>query len=381
MKSKILIVINADTSQITTAASLDRTQTRLADYTALQSAMQAEVLSWKEMATSKWATQLAKVAGRGVTLAVLAFLRRNRYELIYTDSENNGILLALLFKLSFTKRPLMMLAHRPSPFKKAIFFKYLHIHTHISQMFVHASSQYQKVTQELGVPAAKVQLMPYEVDTEFWKAEHADPTRYATGKKPFICTVGLEFRDYPTLIEAVRDLDLDLKIGAASHWSKRKNTTLEVQLPSSVDVRSYNYNELRDLYAGSSFVVVPVFEVDFQAGITVILEAMAMSKAIIVTHTSGQTDTLVGQPPQADEGNFIRLYGGDHTQELLKPFGYYVQPGDVAGMKQAIQHLLANPAEAAELGAQGRKVAETLMSVEQFAERIQKAATKILEQK
>jgi hypothetical protein len=50
-------------------------------------------------------------------------------------------------------------------------------------------------------------------------------------------------------------------------------------------------------------------------------------------------------------------------------------------MRQAIQHLLANPAEAAELGMQGRKVVETLMSVEQFAERIQQAATRILEQK
>jgi hypothetical protein len=39
--------------------------------------------------------------------------------------------------------------------------------------------------------------------------------------------------------------------------------------------------------ARSSVVVVPLFDVDFHAGITTILEAMAMGKAVIVTHSMG----------------------------------------------------------------------------------------------
>ena len=46
-----------------------------------------------------------------------------------------------------------------------------------------------------------------------------------------ICTAGLEFRDYPTLIEAVRGLDARVVIAAASPWSKRADATAERRPP------------------------------------------------------------------------------------------------------------------------------------------------------
>ena len=45
--------------------------------------------------------------------------------------------------------------------------------------------------------------------------------------------------------------------GAASHWSKRKNTALDTARPANVEVNSYNYLELRDLFARAAIVVVP----------------------------------------------------------------------------------------------------------------------------
>jgi glycosyltransferase involved in cell wall biosynthesis len=46
---------------------------------------------------------------------------------------------------------------------------------------------------------------------------------------------------------------------------------------------------LRDLYSQSRFVVVPLHEVDFDAGVTTLTEAMAMGKAVIVTRTRGRS--------------------------------------------------------------------------------------------
>ena len=63
-------------------------------------------------------------------------------------------------------------------------------------------------------------------------------------------------------------------------------------MPPNVFVRRYEYHELRDLYARSSVVAVPLYENDFQAGITTLLEAMAMGKPVIVTHTSGQAEVI-----------------------------------------------------------------------------------------
>ena len=60
-----------------------------------------------------------------------------------------------------------------------------------------------------------------------------------------------------------------------------------------MDARRYEYRELRDLYAQSAFVVVPLYENDFQAGVTTMLEAMAMGKAVIATRTTGQTDVII----------------------------------------------------------------------------------------
>ena len=63
-----------------------------------------------------------------------------------------------------------------------------------------------------------------------------------------------------------------MSLAAASPWSKRANETEGRALPDNVTARAYNYRELRDLYASASFVVVPLYETDFQAGVTTILE-------------------------------------------------------------------------------------------------------------
>jgi glycosyltransferase involved in cell wall biosynthesis len=134
-----------------------------------------------------------------------------------------------------------------------------------------------------------------------------------------ICTAGLEFRDYPTLLRAVTGLDVDVVVGAASPWSKRSSDLDGVAVPDNVRVDRFSLAELRDLYARSSMVVMPLHPVDFQAGITTILEAMSMERAIVCTMTPGQTDTLVDGVT-----------------------GVYVPPGDPVALRDAITRLLAD---------------------------------------
>lgn len=376
----VLLLINASTSGRLNLPP-DRTQERLADYVALKMQLQADIIDWDTIAANNWSRVLSKIVGRGVTLAVLAWFRRNRYRFFYSDSENNGLVLALFFKFTHTRRPLFIIGHWITPPKKAVLFKLFKVHNHFTKLFLHSSEQYKKVIEQFNVPASKVKMLPYQVDTEFWKPQNAHPLALAGSAQPdpypYICTAGLEFRDYATLIEAVKDLPVQLKIGAASHWSKRKANVLAQILPSNVEVNSYNYYELRDLYAGSLFVVVPLVDVDFQAGITVILEAMAMGKAVVVTRSKGQGDTVIdrrkttrGGAELPTVGNLGQFFGDNEFQKEAGQTGFYVTPGDPAELRRAIAFLLANPARLAEMGQSARRMVENLMRVEQFADRI-----------
>ena len=157
---------------------------------------------------------------------------------------------------------------------------------------------------------------------------------------PIICAVGLEFRDYPTLLKAVEGLDVHVVIAAASPWSKRADTTADQQIPPNVTVQRFSQYELRDLYAMSEFLVMPLYNVSFQAGVTALLEGMAMAKAVICSHTPGQTDVVV-------EGET----------------GLYVPPGDVPALRDAIQRLLRQPELAAQMGRNGRSRIERELSL------------------
>jgi glycosyltransferase involved in cell wall biosynthesis len=209
----------------------------------------------------------------------------------------------------------------------------------------------------------------YQGDTEYWKPRPVPEER-------LISSAGLEYRDYPTLFQAVDGLDVRVVVGASSHWSRRRNTAATVERPANVEVSAFNYSALRDLYARAMVVVVPLEDVDFQAGVTTILEAMAMGKPVIVTHSRGQTDviedrrsTTRGVLPRPRPVSLLRTIA-EMTGVDIEPNGFYVVPGDPAALRRAILYLLDRPEERARLGAAGRRAVERLMTVDQFAGRM-----------
>jgi glycosyltransferase involved in cell wall biosynthesis len=123
-------------------------------------------------------------------------------------------------------------------------------------------------------------------------------------------------------------------------------------------------------------VVVPLDDTDFQAGITTILEAMSMSKPVIVTHTWGQTDvvedrrsaTRGAQPRQRPRSIVSRL--AEQAGVALEPTGFYVPPNDSEALRRAIAYLLEQPEVRRQLGAAGRRTVERFLTVDQFAVRV-----------
>jgi glycosyltransferase involved in cell wall biosynthesis len=363
--ARILFVVTADVDAALAAQAGPRR-----DFLALADGLGADLLD-RPAAKRHWFTRLvARYFGIAIAQALVAFSRRNAYDAVLTDGEHIGIPLALLLKLAGCRLPHVTIGHRITAGKKRMFFKWLRVQSHISRIALHSQRQYDLAMNELGLSVDKLALIPYQADTEFWQPQ---PDIEA---EQLICSAGLEFRDYPTLVQAVDGLDVRVVIGAASHWSKRRNTAAATATPSNVEVDRFDYVALRKLYARSALVVVPLDDVDFQAGVTTILEAMAMAKPVIVTHSSGQTDVVVDRRMMTrgaelrDRPSSLLSRVAETAGLEIQPNGFYVPPNDPGALRRAIEYLLDRPEERERLGAAGRSSVERLAGLEHYVARL-----------
>ena len=317
------------------------------DYLDMARAFDADLLDYARAraTTGLLGRLLERLGGANLVLAWACFLLRARYRTIFTDGEQVGIPLALLLKLGGRRGTRhLMIVHILSVGKKMLFFDWLRVQSHIDTFFVYATWQKRFIEERWGVPPERVVFTPFMVDDQFFAPTQVESNCPA---RPMICSVGLEFRDYPTLMQAVDGLDVDVIIAAASPWSKRSDSTAGARIPDNVTVQRFSQYELRQIYADSRFVVMPLYNVNFQAGVTAILEAMAMEKAVVCSRTPGQTDVIV-------DGET----------------GLYVPPGDAAALRNAIKQLLAAPERAAALGRAGRRRVQQEMSLRCYTQRL-----------
>ena len=315
------------------------------DYIEMARTFNADLIDYVEARRlSGWFGRLLEaIGGPNLTLAWASFQQRGNYKVIFTDGEHVGIPLAWFCKLGGSRGIRhLMITHILSVYKKMFFFDFFRLQSHIDIFLVYSTWQKRFIERRWQVQPERVAFTPFMVDTRFFS-----PQQVTAQVRPMICSAGLGFRDYPTLIKVAADLAVEVVIGAGSPFSKRPNTAQQADLPANVTVSRFTQYELRQLYADSLFVVMPLYNVDFQAGVTVILEAMAMEKAIICSGTPGQTDVVI-------DGET----------------GIYVPPEDPVALRDAIAYLLANPEVAARMGKAGRRRVEREMSLDCYTERL-----------
>jgi glycosyltransferase involved in cell wall biosynthesis len=318
-----------------------------ADYLELARSFDADLLDYAAARTiaGRTGVVLDKLGGPNLVLAYACWKIRKKCRAIVTDGEQVGLPLAALLKLTPGARPRhLMIVHVISELKKTVFLDWLGVQSAIDRFITYSRWQQRFIEDRWNLSRSRVLWTPFMVDQEFFAPERisSDP-----GSRPQICAVGLERRDYETLLRAVENLDVHVVIAAASPWSKRAEGVATRTIPSNVTVRKFTQYELRQLYADSRFMVMPLENVKFQAGVTAILECLAMGKAVICSRVPGQTDVLV-------EGEN----------------GRYVPPGDASTLGAEIRRLLSKPAEAARMGANGRKLVERQMNLDLYVQRL-----------
>ncbi|HSR22056.1 MAG TPA: glycosyltransferase family 4 protein, partial [Candidatus Eisenbacteria bacterium] len=292
-----------------------------------------ELLDWSRL--GEWAR--GRSARVSVAHAAAGLRRAAGFDAVFSDGEHVGVPLALGMRARRLQRPHLMLGHHLTNGAKRQVFRWLRPQARISRVLVHSRRQAELAPAQLGIPRDRVRFVPYCADTAFWPAA-------PQSSEALVVSAGREHRDYATLADACRELPVRVFIAAGSLFSPSAAHTRPESWPAGFETGFAGHVALRDWYASAAVVAVPLVPTDFQAGVTTILEAMSMARAVVVSATAGQRDIV-------EDG----------------VTGVLVPPGDAGALREALQRLLASPAERARLGANARAAVEERFSLDRYA--------------
>ncbi|RCK77762.1 MAG: glycosyl transferase group 1 [Ignavibacteriae bacterium] len=297
----------------------------------------------------KWRKIIYKFLPIVLQQVIEAYIICHKYDLVVTWAERLAYPFAFLLKITNRRVPHITLNSWISNPKKSKFLK-LTI-SHIDKILLWSSVQKNFALNHLKIPESKIEFIRKFADQKFFR-----PIERETD---LICAVGSEMRDYPTLVEALRGTDIPCHIAAGLTRGKLYNTVKALydikELPPNITIGPKYYYELRELYARSRFVVVPILPTDTDNGLTCILESMAMGKAVICSRTVGQVDVI---------------------QDGIT--GIYVPVQDPLALREAIIYLWNNPEIAKKMGLAGRRYLEEHHTFEQFIESMRTIIEKVI---
>lgn len=308
-----------------------------------------------------------RVLGRlpiAVALALEAWRRRAQFDVVLSWGEPVAFALALLLALTPGRRT-RHVAILMWPFnagesssasrrllKRSVYR--LLARRGMDRLCVPAPRQRELAVERWGIPRERFVDALWPVDTSFWHP--------LEGAGDMICAVGSEMRDYPTLLEALAPLEIRCHIARGVNLlnpmfaanGAQSSALGDDQRAANVTVGPKSPVELRDLYARSRMVVIPVLASDSDNGVTAVAEAMAMGRAVIATATEGRAEIL-------REGVNCVL----------------VKPGDPVALREAIVELWNDPDRCARLGAAGRESVGPAHGIEQWVEGIGAVAAEL----
>jgi glycosyltransferase involved in cell wall biosynthesis len=338
--------VPADLLVLATAASAagngapGETGARL-DYRELQRLVTADVLDYgvyPDGIMGRMARRIDTELRSDWLLAVHAVRRSRRYGAMLAMSERVGIPLALLRRAGMHRCRLGVLFQSWSPRQERI-VRSLGLFREIECIGVNASAVRDHFLA-LGAPPERIHLLDWAIDHRFFapRAGGAGP--------PFALSLGeRRTRDYASLFAAVSGLPIEVRVLPRGYDGARETRPAALR-PAPANVSLWprvTSRGLRDLYAAARFVIVPVRDVIYPAGLTSALEAMAMARAVIASRSRGLRDYLV-------DGETCLLY----------------EPRDVASLRDAIRRLAGDPTLARRLGENGRSLIESRLNQSRY---------------
>jgi glycosyltransferase involved in cell wall biosynthesis len=298
--------------------------------------------AWARLGDRAARSLVDAVGGYGGDFAsILASVRTaNESDVILSTVDRVGIPLILLANLRIVRRPIVytaiglperLLQLRGRPARRL----YRRALRRTRAILSYAESEVAWLRGWLGPGGPPVVFVPFGVDVNAFRARHN-----AAGAGIDVVSVGADpHRDFRLLVGvASRHPELAFHIVATEEWGRALGKP-----PANVSFESgLSLEQVRDELAAARVVALPVQANSYSGATTVLLQAMALAKPVVVS----RTDAIAAGYGLEDRTN-CRL----------------VEPGDPDAFEQALLETLADPGT---LGARARETVELGFSWERY---------------
>jgi glycosyltransferase involved in cell wall biosynthesis len=278
--------------------------------------------------------------GGDLDVQLRIILRYSQYDLVYSGCQYITFFLSLLRCMGMFQKPIIAIVHHPI-IKSKRNNVFVRGHSKLLCLSKNVLSQLEK---EFNVGEGKACLLDWGIDLPFYEKPSNEVS--IDHETSFFVSAGKSGRDHNTLAKAFFGINYPLKI----YCSEQSAPTVS-DLSSNIIVRfnhpthnAISYNDLLVEYKKSYAIAIPLIDTDSLAGLTSLLDGMAMGKPVVMTKND-QVDIDIEK-----EG-----------------IGIWVDPGDVKGWQKAVTYLLTHPQEVKEMGNRGYYLCKSKYNLEIFS--------------
>ncbi len=305
--------------------------------------LEQTVPSWARLADRAVNRVLYAGGGYGGDFATICSSLRQltRCEVIFSTVDTVGLPLVLLKRAGLVRPPIVYtsigLPERLEQLRGERMQRlYRNALRGCSMLIAYGAEEVERLRVWLGPDAPSVRFVPFGVDTEAFHPLSVEP-------RIDVLSVGADpRRDFRLLLDvAVRHADWRVHIVASSEHARAlrglpENVELETDLP---------LDAVRERFASSRVVALPVRDNTYSGATTTLLQAMAMAKPVVVSATAA-----IASGYELEDGTNCRL----------------VRSGDPAALDEALGGLLADRERAASIGESARETVRRSLSWERY---------------
>ncbi len=349
-----VLIIATNSTPAGLAAEVRAGKHQRVDYLELAERFNSEYLDYNRLPARPLVQRFEDLLRSDLRLAANAarLVRQKGYDCVISLSERVGVPLALL--LDRRVRHIVIFHHGMSP-KKLRLIKAMRLQRRWDIIAAISRAEAEGMRAALDLEPERVVALHTPVDTRFYQ-----PDGLSSGVEGFIQSLGLSYRDYPTLIRAMRRLPhIPCQLRVGSTWVSGRGGHEQEPLPANISVEPFVHpHRLRECYAASRFIIVPIrATTQWSAGCTSVQAAQAMGKPVVATRMPGLSEYVV-------EGET----------------GLLVNQGDDRSMAEAIDTLWNEPQRVVRMGRQARQWMQENFSLDAWLQRVESLAWQVARQ-